>query len=55
MTQYSFAVCKKCGVQSPPIINPRDMETRLREMGWHLDTFKFTIVATCPKCRHAEE
>ena len=50
MTRYTFAVCKLCGVQSPPIINPRNMEMQLKDMGWKLDTLKFTILATCPQC-----
>ena len=51
--RYTFAVCVKCGVQSPPIINPMGMEKQLQEMGWHLDTLKFTVLATCPKCHAA--
>ena len=52
MTRYTFAVCKLCGVQSPPILNPRNMEMQLKDMGWKLDTMKFTILATCPTCQN---
>jgi len=51
LSEYTFAVCIRCGVQSPPIINPRHMEQQLRDMGWKLDTLKFTILATCPMCQ----
>lgn len=51
MASYTFAVCVKCGVQSPPILEPRTMDKQLEKMGWKLDRMQFSVLATCPKCQ----
>lgn len=48
--RYSFAVCKDCGVQSPPMIELDSAKEILVKQGWKIDTLKFSIIATCPKC-----
>ncbi len=53
--RYTFAVCIKCGVQSPPIIDIGNMEKQLKDMGWKTETLRFTHRAICPKCQHAQE
>jgi len=53
--RYTFAVCTKCGVQSPPIIlrdgEPASIVKGLQQMDWKFDRLRFNVLATCPKCQ----
>lgn len=53
MARYTFAVCIRCGVQSPPIIG-QNVSRLLKDMGWVVDEGKFIVRAVCPEC-HAKE
>lgn len=51
--RFTFAVCRVCGIQSPPIIlgefkslQPLQFEHSLKKMGWSLDQ--------CPNCLKVE-
>jgi len=55
--RYTFAVCVKCSVQSPPIIiaenghdSSEDLPLALSKMGWKFDARRFSVMATCPQC-----
>jgi len=50
--RYSFAVCVRCGVVSPPLIW-RDDAASLP--GWRFDRFRFSVNAICPACLDAEK
>jgi hypothetical protein len=54
ITQYTFAVCVKCGVQSPPVMlkrgEPRVLNDALQDMGWKFDRLRFNVLAKCPGC-----
>ena len=58
IARYSFAVCKRCGVQSPPVLwSKGDLKSQIPEfvqaleaMDWHFD-----ILAVCPACRNDQE
>ena len=58
--RYTFAVCTKCGVASPPILLPSHYPsaialTALTNQGWKCQSFTHNITALCPKCRNEEE
>jgi hypothetical protein len=59
--RYSFAVCIKCGVQSPPIIltgktgMAAGAMAVLRHQGWQYQKFDFNILAVCPACLDGEK
>ena len=52
--RYSFAVCVRCGVQSPPMITRDDNEQQVLT-GWRIENYRFKIMATCPACLDAEK
>lgn len=54
-SRFTFAVCMKCGVQSPPITNMRNVDAELKGMGWHLNHRRFTVLATCPGCQDEKQ
>ena len=51
MARFTFAVCIRCGVQSPPILLvDKNIVQELKAMGWVLDEGKFVVRAICPEC-----
>jgi len=55
IVRYTFAVCMKCGVQSPPVILSNRSALRiategLQKQGWVYKGLQFNIQAICPKC-----
>lgn len=58
ITQYTFAVCVGCGVQSPPIMlkngEPKALNDGLADMGWKFDRLRFNVLAKCPRCQSEE-
>jgi hypothetical protein len=52
IARYTFAVCSRCGVQSPPLID-WDFD-RLVRVGWRIAGSKYAFIATCPSCVDAE-
>lgn len=52
--RFTFAVCKKCGVQSQPLITDPSgsgVADQLDKMGWSIDRRRFMMLATCPECQ----
>lgn len=56
MARYTFAVCIRCGVQSPPVILETETVTeKLKQMGWRVDEGRFVVRAICPSCQETEQ
>jgi hypothetical protein len=53
--RYTFAVCSKCGVQSPPIIVDSEyvgVYVALQAMNWQVEKYsERNVVGICPQCQ----
>jgi hypothetical protein len=55
--RYTFVVCSRCGVVSPPMIVGDEELVPLvgRVNSWRIERTRFNNIAICPACIDAEE